>query len=152
MIDISRTDTLSAHPHGPHFIQVHDRHQIELEGESAYELPVQEFLDWLGQHPDDPLAIEAVALLTNNHGLTFKHWLWTAGERDMVLLFAKDPTYQAHLEPLHPARILGDNLPHPNYPESAPLIRAYVSELLTIIGIRPNLARIDAEFCKTCRG
>lgn len=150
MIEISHTDTLCTHPHGPHFIKVHDRHLIESDGEEAYELPLSEFVTWLESHLDDPLAIEAVALITNNHGIQFKHWLFREGERATATLFVAEPESQSILNPIHPARILGDKRSHPAYPDSAPLIGAYISELLTIIGIRPNMSRINAEFCSTC--
>lgn len=141
---------LSESHHGPHFVETHDRHAEEVDGEIAYRLPLQEFIDYLDSHPDDPMAIEAVALVTNNHGLVFLHHNYTLGERNLSMLFLKKPEASEHLVPVHPARILGRQFDFPGKSGSWPEIEAHLIALLDIIGIKPNLHRIRAEFCPNC--
>lgn len=158
MIEILKSGALSSHPKGPHFVLTDDSHVHETaDGENHIALDLPAMLKWLEPDPD-PLRIEALALLSNNAGLPFLHSRFVAGERELAMLFqvhvqpltAGDGTQFHDLCPIHPARIMGHKRDFPAKQGSYPAIERHLTELLALHGLRPNLDRINADFCGNC--
>lgn len=158
MIEILKSGALSSHPKGPHFVLTDDAHVHETaDGENHIAIDLPAMLKWL-ESDLDPLRIEAFALVSNNAGLTFLHSRFVAGERELAMLFqvnakpvtAGDGTLFHDLCPLHPARIMGHKRDFPGKPGSYPAIERHLTELLALHGLRPNLDRINADFCVNC--
>ncbi len=162
MIEILKSGALSSHPKGPHFILTDDAHVRETaDGESHISIDLPAMLKWLEEtDPEKSMYIEAFALLSNNAGLIFLHGRWLQGERELAMLFqvqaapltAGDGQKFHDLCPLHPARILGLKRDFPAKPGSYQEIESHLIELLALHGLRPNMDRINTEFCTNCRG
>lgn len=159
MIEILDPNAVSSHPNGPHFLLTsQDRAREDAEGNTRIALSRKKMLGWLAQDPNDRLRIEAVALISNNAGLTFLNGRWLAGERQPAMLFsavtqrvaAGDGTKFFDLQPIHACRIFGHERDFPGLSGSYATIESHLKELLALHGLVPNMERIKPEFCRTC--
>lgn len=167
MIEISKTNTLSKHSSGPHFTLDHDGALREdKDGIEHIELSLDSVVNYLDADPGDPMRIEAAALLCNNSGLVFNHGRFSKGERGLSLLFSthdgreKEGTGGLRTDSrgerfvsLHTqsvALILGHKRDFPGRDKSYQEIEGHILAMCKQMGLVPNMARIDAEFCRTC--
>lgn len=150
MIELSKNPNTPylAHPRGPHFTLLSDEHLTEdADGNDSIRMPLDKFLAYLNEAPDDKVRHEAVALLTNNNGMALvyhanpgpHHTVQTAWQ---AIAPVQHPDGSLKLDLRHAARILAQN------PFDA--VKSAIQDILARMGIQPNLARINREFCKNC--
>ncbi len=150
MIELSKdpTSPFLTNPNGPHFTLTNLGHLFEDEnGEDAFELPLQKMVEYLLENPFDKDRIEAIALISNNNGMALMHHLLGSGETSVDRLFSsngplihKGNKIDFNLERL--AIVLARN----PYPE----VKKHIINFITQIGLKPNLERIQQEFCVNC--
>lgn len=143
----------------PHFWQVHDQHLREHEGEDAYELPLQEIVNYIQSQPANAILREAVQRIVGSHGLHTNFTAIEAGETrlDKCFLIATDEAGNTHwcvhgdwveVQPQVLAQLLGSTQGHSNpvHAEEIKQIRQHQTELSKLVGLEPNSDRIQAEF------
>lgn len=170
MIEVSKTNSLSSHARGPHFVLEHDEcvHE-DADGIEHIGVNWPAMLDYLEQHKDDRTAHEAFTLVINNSGMLFNYWAWLQGERSPALLFSTHDGRASETEGGLRTNSLGvqfvgmhltsvatvlankDNDLVPEFRKFNSQIKAHIHAFLAIHGVRANTTRIEAEFCSTCR-
>ena len=165
MIELAKNSLiLSEHIRGPHFFLLHDRNLREdVDGLEVIELPLDAVISYLDQN-NDGLGLEAMARILGNSGLSLNIGRWSAGERQPNMLFIQTGSRPAGDGRIHTdaqgqtftsihllsiARILGNTQPHGG-PESAQTIHDHIVAFIELLGVKANLERIQAEFCRTC--
>lgn len=151
MIEISKNPNTPylAHPRGPHFTLLSNEYLTEdKDGNDSIKMPLDLFLAYLNEEPSDKIRHEAVALVTNNNGMTLvyharpgpQHTVQSAWQAAAPVVH---PDGSLKMELAHVARILAQN----PFPE----VKAQITELLQRMNIVANLERLSREFCKNCR-
>ena len=138
-------------PRGPHFTLTDHKHLREANGEDAFNLPLKEIVDYLRAVPGDKHAIEAMALISNNNGMALMHHLLPTDAGLSALFSANEPLVHKspdgdflamNMERL--ALVLARN--------PIPEVRKHIIDFLMAEGIKPNMERINAEYCQNCGG
>ena len=150
MIELSKNlnTPYLAHPRGPHFTLLADTFLTEdAGGNDSIVMPLDVFLDYLEEAPEDKDRHEAVALLTSNNGMALVYHTNPGAHHTVQSAFSANfptvhPDGTLKLELLHVAVVLAQN---PNQE-----VKQEIMELLRRMKIEPNLARIKAEYCKDC--
>jgi hypothetical protein len=153
MIEISKNPNLPFldHPRGPHFFLQDTKLLHEnASGEEVYELPLADIVEYLKPDPENMLKIEAMGLLSGNNGMGIT-WHQNKENRDVASAFAPNG-------PLIHTDALGNKFIDMNLERIALVlarnpfkeVKEYLITFLTQVGIKPNMERINADYCTTC--
>jgi len=153
---------------GPHFYRIHDNHVRETnEGEEVYEIPTDLIIGYMRLHKDDAEVLDTVVCILANAGVSVNLTALHNGETDAAVLLARQADHSWHQDgklqyflgfsPLAMSRQLGYHylrIDSPKNPDDAAAAQRSHDTLLSFLkdlGLEPNRARLQAEFCRECR-